>query len=337
MRSLRQRLKTRVPLALRATLPCACVALLLIPASAHAQPAYPAKPVRFIVPFPPGGSTDVLGRIVASKLGESLGQQIVVDNRGGAGGVIGTDLVVRAPPDGHTLLFSASAPLAINVTLMKNVPYDPRKDLTAVTRVASVPLVLVVHPSVPVRSMKELIALLRARPKDFTYASAGSGTPQHLSGELLKSLTNVSMTHVPYKGSGPAMIDVISGQVPITFEVFITALSYVKSGRLRALAQTGTTRSPHLSDVPTIAETGVRAYESIGWYGLLAPAGVSRAIVDRLHSDMARIMATPDMQQRLAELGADPVKETPEQFAAFIRSEIVKWAKVIHASGAKAE
>ena len=298
---------------------------------------WPAKPVRLVVPFPPGGSTDVLGRIVAAKLGETLGQQFVVDNRSGAGGIIGTDAVVKAAPDGYTLLFTASAPIAINVTLMKNVPYDPTKDLAAIARIGSTPLVLVVHPSVPVRSVKELISLLRARPRDFSYASAGSGTPQHLSAELFKTLAHVQMTHIPFKGSGPAMIDVISGQLPITFEVFITALPYVKSGRLRALAQTGNVRSVHLPDVPTIGETGVPGYESAGWYGLLGPAAISPSIVNRLNSELARIIATPDMQQRMADLGADPARETPEQFAAFIRTEIVKWAKVIKESGATAE
>ena len=312
------------------------VAALLLSAAASAQ-SWPAKPVRFIVPFPPGGSTDVLGRIVAVKLTETLGQQVIVDNRGGAGGIIGTDIVVKSPPDGYTLLMTASAPIAINVTLMKNVPYDPLKDLAPVSRIGSTPLVLVIHPSVPARSVKELIALLRARPNDFTYASAGSGTPQHLSAELFKTLANVKMRHVPYKGSGPAMIDVISGQIPITFEVFITALPYVKGGRLRALAQTGSTRSAHLPDVPTIGETGVPGYESAGWYGVLAPAGTPPAIVGRLHADMARIMSGADMQQRMAELGADPARETPEQFGAFIRAEIVKWAKVIKDSGATAD
>jgi tripartite-type tricarboxylate transporter receptor subunit TctC len=197
--------------------------------------------------------------------------------------------------------------------------------------------VLVVHPVVPARSVKELIALLRARPNDFNYASAGNGTPQHLSAELFRTLAGVQMRHVPYKGSGPAITDVIAGQVPITFEVFITALSYVKSGRLRALAQTASVRSAHLPDVPTIKETGVPAYESIGWYGLLAPAGTPPAIVAKLHTEMAKIMSTADMQRRMAELGADPANETPEQFGAFIREEIVKWAKVIKASGATAD
>jgi tripartite-type tricarboxylate transporter receptor subunit TctC len=293
--------------------------------------------VRLVVPFPPGGSTDVLGRIIATKLTEALGQQVIVDNRGGAGGVIGTDMVVKSPADGHTLLFSASAPIAINVTLMKNVPYDPQRDLAPVIRVASVPLVLVVHPSVPARSVKELIALLRQRPNDFTYASASTGTPQHLSAELFKMLANVKMTHIPYKGSGPAMTDVIGGQVPITFEVFITALSYVKAGRLRALAQTGATRSTHLPDVPTVAETGIPGYESSGWYGVLAPAGTPAAVVGRLHTDIARLMAGADMKQRMVELGADPAADTPEQFARFIREETVKWAKVIRESGATAD
>jgi tripartite-type tricarboxylate transporter receptor subunit TctC len=315
---------------------CALALVLLSSAPAWAQ-TWPAKPIRFIVPFPPGGSTDVLGRIAAMKLGEALGQQVVVDNRGGAGGIIGTDLVVKSPPDGYTLLMTASAPIAINITLMKNVPYDPRKDLLPVARIGSTPLVLVIHPSVPARSVKELIALLRARPNDFAYASAGNGTPQHLSAELFKTLANVKITHVPFKGSGPAMIDVISGQIPITFEVFITALSYVKSGRLRALAQTGAVRSTHLPEVPTIGETGVPGYESIGWYGIFAPAGTPPAITARVHSELTRVMATADMRQRMQELGADPARETPDEFAAFIRAEIAKWAKVIRDSGATAD
>jgi tripartite-type tricarboxylate transporter receptor subunit TctC len=313
-----------------------CLVIASLCGAAWAQ-QWPQKPVRLVVPFPPGGSTDVLGRIVATKLGEALGQQVIVDNRGGAGGVIGTDMVVKSPPDGHTLLFSASAPIAINITLMKNVPYDPQRDLAPVIRVASVPLVLVVHPSVPARSVKELIALLRQRPDDFTYASASTGTPQHLSAELFKMLANVKMTHIPYKGSGPAMTDVIGGQVPITFEVFITALSYVKAGRLRALAQTGATRSTHLPDVPTIAETGIPGYESSGWYGVLAPAGTPAAVVGRLHTDIRRLMAGADMKQRMVELGADPAADTPEQFARFIGEETVKWAKVIRESGATAD
>jgi len=323
--------------AVRKIIPRTVAALALVASVCAFAQSWPAKPIRPIVPFPPGGSTDVLGRIVAAKLTEALGQQVLVDNRGGAGGVIGADLVVKAPPDGYTLLFTASAPIAINVTLMKNIPYDPLKDLTPVSRVGSTPLVLVVHPSVPARSVKELIALLHARPNDFTYASAGNGTPQHLSAELFKTLANVKMTHVPYKGSGPAVADVIGGQVPITFEVFITALSYIKAGRLRALAQTGSARSPYLPDVPTIAETGVPSYQSVGWYGVFAPASAAPAIVGRLHSEMSRIMGTADMRQRMAELGADPVNDTPEQFAAFIRAEIVKWAKVIKDSGATAD
>jgi tripartite-type tricarboxylate transporter receptor subunit TctC len=310
--------------------------VLLASATAWAQ-NWPAKPVRLIVPFPPGGSTDVLGRIVAAKLTDALGQQVVVDNRSGAGGIIGTDAVVKSAPDGYTLLMTASAPIAINVTLFKNIPYDPRKDLVPVTRIGSTPLVLVIHPSVPARSVKELIALLRARPNDFTYASAGNGTPQHLSAELFKTLAGVKMNHVPFKGSGPAMIDVISGQIPITFEVFITALTYVKSGRLRALAQTGSVRSAHLPDVPTIGETGVPGYESAGWYGIFAPAGAPQSVTGRVHAEMARIMATADMRQRMADLGADPASETSEQFGVFIRAEIVKWAKVIKDSGATAD
>ena len=223
---------------------------------AFAQP-YPAKQIRMIVPFPPGGSTDILGRLMAQKLTEALGQQVLVDNRSGAGGTIGTEAAARAAPDGYTLLMSPSASLAINVTLQKNIRYDPLRDFAPVIRVAASPLALVLHPSIPARDMKQLIGLLRARPDDFAYASAGNGTPQHLAAELFKTLAGVKMTHVPYKGSGPAIADVIAGQVPITFETFVSALEYVKSGRLRAIAQTGLRRSAHLPAVPTIAETGL--------------------------------------------------------------------------------
>lgn len=315
----------------------AAAALLAVHAAAFGQPAYPVKPVRMIVPFPPGGSTDIVGRVVAQKLTESLGQQVVVENRGGAGGTIGTEAAARAPADGYTLLMSPSAPIAINVTLYKNLKYDTLRDFAPIIRIASSPLVLVVHPSVPVKSARELIAMLKARPHDFVYASAGNGTPQHLAAELFKTLAGVRMTHVPYKGSGQAIADVIAGQVPITFETFVSALEYTKSGRLRALAQTGAARSAQLPAVPTIAETGVRGYEAIGWWGLLAPAGTPQPVVTRLHSELARVFDTPEMRQRLVDLGSDPVIESPAQFGAFIKAEIAKWAKVIEESGAKVD
>jgi len=319
----------------RALLPALFVAVCW--ASGAASQSYPAKPIRMIVPFAPGGPTDILGRILAHKLGEALGQQVVVDNRGGAGGIIGTELVVKAPPDGYTLLMSPSAPIAINVTLNSSVPYDTLRDLSPVIRVANTVFALVVHPSLPVHNVKELIALLKARPDELSYASAGSGTPQHLAAELFKTRAGVRMTHVPYKGSGPATAEVVAGQVPISFETFITTLPHIRAGRLRALAQTGIRRSPHLPDVPTLAETVIPGYEAVGWFGLLAPAGTPRPVVARLHDEMAKALDGAELKQRLTDLGADPVSESPEQFRAFLASEIAKWATVIRDSGAKVD
>ena len=297
---------------------------------------YPTKPIRMIVPFPAGGPTDIVGRIMAQKLSEALGQQVVVDNRGGASGIIGTDMAAKSPPDGYTLLMAPSA-LAIVVSLYKSVPYDPLKDLAPVIRVASTAFVLVVHPSVPATNVKQLIALLKTRPKEFSYASAGNGTPQHLTTELFKTEAHVRMTHVPYKGSAPAINDVIAGQVPVAFDAFLVALAQIKAGRLRALAQTGRTRSIHLPHVPTKAETVLPGFEAIGWFGLFAPAGTPQAIIARLHEDAAKAFNTPEVKQRLIDLGSDLVIEGPEQFRAFIAAEIVKWVKVIEASGAKVD
>jgi len=301
--------------------------------SASAQ-AYPTKPVKFVVAYPPGGPTDILARLLSPKLQTALGQPFVVESRPGAGGNVGTDFVAKSPADGYTILLTASGPLAINVTLYKKLPYDPLKDLTPVIHVASVPLVLVVHPSVPAKSVHELIALLKSKPEGYSFASAGNGTPQHLSAELFKTMADVKMVHVPYRGSAPAINDLVGGQVPIAFESMVAVLPQIKGGRLRALATTGPQRSSLLPDVPSVAEAGLPGYESIAWYGVVAPGGTSKAIVDRLNSEITKALDTPELKQRLAELGSAPVHGTPEQFGAFIKSETARWGKVVKESGA---
>ena len=312
---------------------CAVFSVMLWSAAVSAQ-AYPTKPVKFIVAYPPGGPTDILARMLSPKLQAGLGQPFLVESRPGAGGNVGTDFVAKSPPDGYTILLSASGPLAINVTLYKSLPFDPLKDLTPVIHVASVPLVLVVHPSVPAQTVRELIALLKGKPDAYSFSSAGNGTPQHLSAELFQTMAGVKMVHVPYKGSAPAINDLVGGQVLIAFESMVAVLPQVKGGRLRALATTGTRRSSLLPDVPTVAEAGVPGYVSIAWYGVVAPGGTPKAIVDRLNAEIAKALDTPELKQRLAELGSDPVHGTPEQFGAFIKSETVRWGKVVKESGA---
>src|SRR6267154_183467 len=312
---------------------CASLLAMLWGPSASAQ-AYPTKPVKFVVAYPPGGPTDILARLLSPKLQTALGQPFVVESRPGAGGNVGTDFVAKSPADGYTILLTASGPLAINVTLYKKLPYDPLKDLTPVIHVASVPLVLVVHPSVPAKSVHELIALLKSKPEGYSFASAGNGTPQHLSAELFKTMADVKMVHVPYRGSAPAINDLVGGQVPIAFESMVAVLPQIKGGRLRALATTGPQRSSLLPDVPSVAEAGLPGYESIAWYGVVAPGGTSKAIVDRLNSEITKALDTPELKQRLAELGSAPVHGTPEQFGAFIKSETARWGKVVKESGA---
>ena len=306
------------------------------PGGAYAQ-AYPSKPVRFIFPYAPGGSTEILARLIGTKLQASLGQPFLVESKPGAGGNVGTDQVAKAAPDGYTILLGASGPLAINVTLYDKLPYDPTVDLVPVVHAASIPLVLIANPGFAPKTVKELIAALKARPDGMPYASAGTGTPQHLSMELLKITANVPGTHVPYKGSGPAMIDLIGGQVPFEFENLLVALSQIKSGKVRPIALTATKRSPLLPDVPTMVEAGVPGYESISWYGVMAPKGTPSAIVGLLNSEMRKALSAPDSAKWLAEQGSYDVAGTPEQFGAFIKSEITKWAKVVKASGATAD
>lgn len=314
------------------------VALLgaVLPGAGHGQ-AYPAKPVTFVSPYAPGGTTDILARLLATRLQQALGQPFVVEFRPGAGGNVGTDMVAKSTGDGHTILMGASGPLAINVTLFKALPYDPTTDLVPVVHVASVPLLLVAHPAFPAKSVKELLDQMKAKPDAYSYASAGTGTPQHLSAELLKLLTGVKATHIPYKGSGPAINDLMGGQVPFGFESMIAVLQQVKGGRLQALGMTDSRRSALIPDVPTLAESGVAGFESIAWYGVMAPRGTPPQIVAVLNAEMRKVLGSPEVKQRLLDLGSADVAGTPEQFGGFIKAEIAKWGKVVKASGATAD
>ena len=298
---------------------------------------YPTKPVRFIYPYAPGGTTEFLARQIGTKLQQSLGQPFLIESKPGAGGNVGTDIVVKSPPDGYTILLGASGPLAINVTLFKSLPYDPTVDLVPIIHAASVPLVLVSNMSFQAKSVKELLDMLKAKPDNYPYASAGIGTPQHLSAELFKLMTGVKATHVPYKGSGPAVVDLIGGQVPFGFESMLVVLSQIKSGKLRAIAMTDSKRSPLLPDVPTVAEAGVPGYEAIAWYGVMAPKGTPAQIVSLLNTEMRKALTSPDVKAWLQEQGSSDVAGTPQQFRNFIKSEIAKWGRVVKASGASAD
>jgi len=314
----------------------AVASTLLGAAPVHAQGQYPGKPVRLIVPFPPGGGTDTLARILGQKLADVLGQQVVIDNRPGAGTNIGAEIAAKAPPDGYTVLMGNIAH-AINVTLYSKLSYDLVRDFAPVTLLASTPNILVVHPSLPVKSAKELIALAKARPGQLDYASSGGGSSAHLAAELFSNMAGVKMTHVPYKGGGPAVIALIGGQCSVGFATTPSVINHVKSGKLRGLAVTTAQRSPSTPDLPTISEAGVAGYEAGTWYGLLVPAGTAKEIVARLHAESVKLLKLPEVKERLDATGFEPIGSTPEQFAAYIRSEIEKWAKVVKASGARAD
>ena len=314
---------------------CALAALALS-APAHAQ-VYPAKALRMIVAYPPGGGTDIVGRMLAQKLGESLGQSVVVENRGGASGNIGTELAARAAPDGYTILMGNVAPNAINVSLFKDLAFDPVADFAPVSLVASTPNILVVHPSTPARTVKEVIALAKAKPGTLNFASAGVGSSSHLAGELFRILARADIVHVPYKGAGPAMVDVLSGQVQLYFAIMPAAMPHVKPGKLAPVAVASARRSQALPDLPTVAESGVPGYEASTWYGVLAPAHTPSAVVARLHGDIAKILGDAALHARLADQGFDPVGSSPEEFGAYIKSEILKWGKVIRDAGIRPE
>ena len=301
-----------------------------------AHPNYPNKPLRLIVPFAPGGSNDIMARIFGYKFAESFGQQVIIDNRGGASGIIGTDLAAKAAPDGYTLLMM-SLTIAVNPSLYKKLPYDTERDLVPVSLVASAPLILVVHPSLPVKSLKDFIAHAKANPGKLNFGSGGPGTTPHLAGEMLKSMAGLQMTHVPYKGGGPALADLIGGQLQLMLENIPSTLPFVKSGKLRVLAVSGLTRSTLAPEVPTLNEAGLKGYEIVGWNGLFLPAGTPSAIVTRLYTETVKALALPDIKERLSGMGAEGVGSTPAQFTAFVKSEIRKWAQVVRDAGLRVE
>lgn len=298
---------------------------------------YPAKPIRYVVPFAPGGTTDILGRLVSQKLSEAWGQQVIVDNRPGAGGALGAELVAKSPPDGYNLIGGTISTHAINPSVYAKLAYDPVKDFEAVTMLATQPNMLVVNPSLPARNVAELIVLLKASPAKYTYSTSGNGTSAHLSGELFKSMTGTSMQHVPYKGSPQALADVIGGQVSMSFDNISTAYAQAKAGKLRALAVTTAKRSSIAPEVPTLAESGLAGYELGSWHGVFVPAGTPKDIVAKLNAEIVKAIHSADVQQKLQALGVEPVGNSAETFAAFVRAEVPKWAKVVKESGAKVE
>jgi len=299
-----------------------------------AQQSYPSRPVRFVVAWAPGGSVDLIARVVGQKLGEQLGQQIVIDNRGGASGAIGTELAAKSAPDGYTLLVGAVSELVINPQIVK-VPYDPVHDFTTVSPLALEYYVLVVHPSLPARSVKDLIALAKARPGEINYASGGTGSNLSLVAELFKSTAGINMTHIPYKGGGPARMAASSGESQVIFPSISSTLQFVNSNRLVALAVTGPKRSPLLPKVPTFAESGLRGMDATSWYALLAPAATPREIIARLNAEVVKLAATPDYLAQLEKLGVEPFTGSPEEFSAFLKAELATWGKVIKAAGIK--
>ena len=311
-------------------------ALLAAALPAAAQNNYPNKSVRFVVPFAPGGGTDIIGRIIAQALGEALGQPVVVDNRGGAGSTLGTEIVAKSPADGYTLLFG-NISLAFNATLYQKLSYDAQRDLAPITLAAVQPNIVVIHPSLPAKNLREFIDLARANPGKYNYASAGVGSGTHLAAELLKMLTKTNLVHIPYKGTGPALNDLVGGQVNMMVSTFASALPHVKSGRLRALGVTTTKRSPAAPDVATLIEGGVAGFDYSTWYGVFAPRGTPKPIIDKLHATTHKVLAREEIKNRLDGQGVDAIVNSPAEFAAYLKSETDKWGKVVKATGAKGE
>ncbi len=314
----------------------AALIALVTASSANAQTAYPVRPVRIIVPSSAGGGSDIIARILSPKLSERLGQQVVIENRAGAGTMIGGEVVAKSPPDGYTLLLGVST-LATNPAVFKKVPYNALTDFAPITLVLSAPNILVVHPSLPVKSLKELMWFAEARPGQLNYASAGTGTNPHLSMELFLSMAKLKIVHIPYKGSAPAMIDVVGGQVAITMATMLTGIPHVRSGRLRALGVTSAQRTAVAPDVPSIAQAGVPGYEAVQWYGILAPAHTPKEIVTRLNRDLTAILQSAEIRERFAADGGDAGGNSPEAFARYIKSETEKWARVVKSAGIKPE
>jgi len=324
-------------LKIRCTYSCIFIAVaiaLSLHGLAHGQ-AYPSKPIRMIVPYPPGGGTDIFARLLAAKLSPALGQQVVIEQRPGAGGVIGADVAAKAAPDGYTLLIGQASNLAINQHLMSKLPYDPVKDFAPITLIATSPGLLVVHPSLPIRTVKDLVALARSKPGTINYASAGNGSPGHLAAAYFNKVAHIDLLHVPYKGATPAMTDVIAGHASLYFTSPVAAQPYVQSGRLRQIAVTSAQRFPPLPDVPSIAEAGYPDFDMTSWWGLLAPAGIPRDIVARLHTESVTALNAAEMKERLAAQGALVVTNAPDQFASYLKSEIANWGRIVKASGAR--
>jgi tripartite-type tricarboxylate transporter receptor subunit TctC len=318
------------------SLAVAVLAALAAIAEVQAQ-AYPTKPIRMIVPFPAAGATDILARVVSQKLSESLKQQVIVDNRAGAGGTIGSRIAADSPADGYTLLISTVSTHAIGPSLYSKRPYDALKDFASITEIATSPTVLMVASSVPANSVKELIALAKSKPGQLNFGSSGIGTQFHLSGELLKLLTGIDIVHIPYKGTALVYPDMFSGQIAMLFDVPPAALAFIKAGRVRALGVSGKKRAPVLPDVPTIAEAGVAGYDADLWFGMWGPAALPRERSLQIHGEMVKLLQSADTKQRFADLGAEPVGSTPDAFRVFLANEITKWEKVVKASGARAE
>ena len=303
------------------------------PSDANAQ-SYPGKPIRFIVPWPPGGGADIMSRLINQPLGEALGQQVVIDNRGGAAGNIGAELAAKSPPDGYTIVFAYSGTHSVNPHIYSKMPFK-ESDFAAIIQLAAVPQIVVVHPSLPARNVKELIALCKARPDQLSYASSGNGAINHLTGELFKMKTGTRIVHVPYKGGGPAAIALLSGEVGMIFGEPASMMGFLKAGKLRALAVTSAKRALALPDLPTLIEAGVAGYDVTSWNGILAPAATPKEIIGRLNAELNKIIAQPAMRERMIGLGYEPVGGAPERFAAFIRSEIAKWAPVVKAANVR--
>ncbi|HTP96705.1 MAG TPA: tripartite tricarboxylate transporter substrate binding protein [Burkholderiales bacterium] len=313
------------------------VVLLLVAPLAAAQAPYPSKPIRIIAAFAPGSTLDIMARIIGPKLSESMGQPVIVENRSGAGGMIGMEVTAKAAPDGYTLGVGALGPSATNPALYAKTPFDPVKDFTGVTLLATGPVAIVTHPSVPAKTLKELIALAKARPGQLNYGSPGVGTSPHLAGELFQSVTGTKMVHVPYKGNPEALNDLIGGQLTVVFTGVPPVVQFVKAGRIRALAVTGKQRNPSLPDTPTVGEAGYPGAEMVIWYGIVAPGATPKNIVARLNAEIVKAMKLPDVRERFAGLGTDPVTSSPEEFSALIRNEYARWSKLIKAAGIKAE
>ena len=307
-----------------------------LPQSVLAQ-AWPSKPVRVVVTFPPGGTPDIYGRIMSNELAKVWNQSVVVENRAGASGSIGTDFIAKSAPDGYNLLFAADASITIAPHIVARLPYDPVRDLTPITNVASGPFVLLANASLPANNVREFVALVRANPGKYTYASSGSGGQQHLSMEMVRSMTGIEITHIPYKGFGQGLTDVLSGQVPLIFGGITASIPLARGGKLKAIGVTSPVRAKALPEVPSFAESGLPGFDIVAWYGFMGPAGLPREVVRKIHADSLAIVRRPDFQERLAKDGIEPVANSPEEFAAQIRVDLEKWAKVVKAAGVKPE